>query len=76
MTHDEPWATVRLAPQVLLKVCKGETPPRPTDPAAVKRGLDDALWALLEKCWCFNMHDRLTMKEIVNSLQLGESSRA
>lgn len=68
MTHEEPWVSVRLATQVILKVCQGETPPRPTDPVVAERGLDDALWALLEKCWCMNMHDRLTMKEIASHL--------
>ncbi|KAG2156432.1 kinase-like domain-containing protein [Suillus clintonianus] len=68
MTHEEPWKSVRLATQVILKVCQGETPPRPTDPVVAERGLDDALWALLEKCWCMNMHDRLTMKEIADCL--------
>lgn len=68
MTHEEPWVSVRLATQVILKVCQGETPPRPTDPVVVKRGLDDALWALLEKCWCMNMHNRPTMKEIASCL--------
>ncbi|KAG1868126.1 kinase-like domain-containing protein [Suillus tomentosus] len=68
MTHEEPWASIRLATQVILKVCSGETPPRPTNPVAVERGLDDALWALLERCWCTNMHDRLTMQEIASYL--------
>jgi hypothetical protein len=68
MTHEEPWATVRLSPQVILKVCRGETPPRPTNPVVAERGLDDTLWALLEKCWCTDMHERLTMKEIVSCL--------
>lgn len=68
MTHEEPWVSVRLATQVILKVCQGETPPRPTDPGIAERGLDDALWALLEKCWCVNMHDRLTIKEIASCL--------
>ena len=30
---------------------KGERPQRPLDPAVTKRGLDDALWDLLERCW-------------------------
>lgn len=68
MTHKEPWASVHLAPQVILKVCQGETPSRPTDPVVAERGLDDTLWALLEKCWCMNMHKRLTMKEIASCL--------
>ncbi|OAX43390.1 kinase-like protein [Rhizopogon vinicolor AM-OR11-026] len=68
MTHNLPWATVLIPSQVIIKVCRGETPPRPTDPVVAERGLDDALWALLEKCWCTNMHDRLTMKEIVSCL--------
>ncbi|KAG1735038.1 kinase-like domain-containing protein [Suillus lakei] len=68
MTHEEPWVSVRLATQVILKVCQGETPPRPMDPIVTERGLDDTLWALLEKCWCMNMHDRLTMKEIASCL--------
>ncbi|KAG1752409.1 kinase-like domain-containing protein [Suillus paluster] len=68
MTHEEPWVSVRLATQVILKVCQGETPRRPTNPVVAERGLDDALWALLEKCWCTNVHDRLTMNEIVNRL--------
>ncbi|KAG0703840.1 kinase-like domain-containing protein [Suillus ampliporus] len=68
MTHEEPWVSVRLATQVILKVCQGKTPPRPTNPVVAERGLDDALWTLLEKCWCTNMHDRLTMNEIVSCL--------
>jgi hypothetical protein len=68
MTHKEPWVSVHLATQVILKVCDGETPPRPTDPVVAERGLDDSLWALLEKCWCMNMHNRLTMREIASYL--------
>ncbi|KAG2155148.1 kinase-like domain-containing protein [Suillus bovinus] len=68
MTHEEPWVSVRMATQVILKVCQGETPPRPTDPVVAERGLDHALWAVLEKCWCMNMHDRLTMEEIASYL--------
>lgn len=68
MTHEKPWASVRFGTHVFLMVCKGKTPPRPTDPVVAERGLDDALWALLEKCWCKNMHDRPTMKEIASCL--------
>jgi hypothetical protein len=67
MTHEEPWAFMPLSTQVLLRVCRGDTPPRPMDPIVAERGLDDALWALLEKCWT-DMDNRITMKEFVNCL--------
>jgi hypothetical protein len=67
MAHEEPRAFMPLATQVLLRVCKGETPPRPMDPIVAERGLDDAPWALLGKRWT-NMHNRITMKELVNCL--------
>lgn len=69
MTHEKPWASVRFDTHVYLDVYhNGATPPRPTDPVVAERGLDDALWALLKKCWCMDMYSRPTMNKIARCL--------
>ncbi|KAG2151038.1 kinase-like protein [Suillus bovinus] len=51
MTHQVPWHEIRRTTQVIIKLSKGEIPPRPSDPAASERGLDDHLWELVKSCW-------------------------
>ncbi|KAG2146626.1 kinase-like domain-containing protein [Suillus clintonianus] len=51
MTHEIPWHHIRHTTHVIIKLSRGEMPPRPKDPAASARGLDDRLWLLVQKCW-------------------------
>ncbi|KAG2348679.1 kinase-like protein [Suillus weaverae] len=51
MTHEVPWHNIRHTTHVIIKLSRGEMPPRPTDPAASARGLDDRLWELVKACW-------------------------
>ncbi|KAG1820388.1 kinase-like domain-containing protein [Suillus subaureus] len=51
MTHEVPWHNIRHTTHVIIKLSRGEMPPRPKDPAASARGLDDRLWELVKSCW-------------------------
>lgn len=51
MTHEVPWHNIRHTTHVIIKLSRGEIPPRPKDPAASARGLDDRLWELVKSCW-------------------------
>jgi hypothetical protein len=51
MTHEVPWHNIRHTTHVIIKLSRGEMPPRPKDPAASARGLDDRLWELVKGCW-------------------------
>ncbi|KAG2118945.1 kinase-like domain-containing protein [Suillus discolor] len=51
MTHQVPWYNIRHTTHVIIKLSRGEMPPRPSDPAATERGLDDRLWELVKGCW-------------------------
>ena len=48
---------------ILLKVVKGERPPRGT-------GFTDALWAMLERCWAPQPHDRPNIENVLGSLEV------
>ncbi|KAJ8595364.1 kinase-like protein [Rhizopogon salebrosus TDB-379] len=65
MTHNVPWHTIRHTTHVIIKLSKGEMPPRPKDPAAAERGLDDNLWWLIQKCWSTNAEERPSTKDVL-----------
>ncbi|KAG1715946.1 hypothetical protein ID866_1235 [Astraeus odoratus] len=67
MSHQKPWPHIKFPHQVVLKVAEGDRPPRPTDDAVVKRGLDDRLWRLLERCWD-EPANRPSMTELLSML--------
>ncbi|KAG0705465.1 kinase-like domain-containing protein [Suillus ampliporus] len=51
MTHEVPWHNIRHTTHVIIKLSRGEMPPRPKDPAVSARGLDENLWWLVQRCW-------------------------
>lgn len=65
MTHEVPWHTIRHTTHVIIKLARGEMPPRPTDPAASARGLNDDLWWLIQKCWSTTAEDRPSTKDML-----------
>jgi hypothetical protein len=65
MTHEVPWHTIRHTTHVIIKLSKGEMPPRPKDPAAAARGLDDNLWQLIQNCWSTNAGERPSTRDVL-----------
>lgn len=52
----------------MLKVLKGERPPRPVTDREKARGLTDDTWSLIQRCWAQNPDERPTMTGVVNEL--------
>lgn len=71
LTHEAPWYYLRDKSTFAFtsKVVRGQRPERPTLPIISVRGLDDAVWDLLQKCWAENPLERPDMHSIVESLQ-------
>jgi len=69
MTHQPPFSHIRHATEVVIKSSKGELPRRPTEPRVLERGLDDDLWALLNKCWSPRSAERLVIAEVIASIE-------
>lgn len=53
----------------MVVVDRGLRPPRPKDSTIFEQGLDDALWALVEKCWSQEPHSRPIAADV--AVQLG-----
>ncbi|OJA14098.1 hypothetical protein AZE42_10008 [Rhizopogon vesiculosus] len=70
MTHEVPWHTIHNTTHVVIKLSKGEMPPRPQDLAVITRGLDDNLWWLTRRCWSTTAEERPPTKEIQEILTL------
>jgi len=70
MTHEVPWYNIHNTTHVIIKLSKGEMPPRPQDPAVITRGLDDNLWWLTQRCWSTTAEERPSTKEIQELLTL------
>lgn len=51
-----------------MHVYGGGRPARPTSPEAIKRGLSDDLWKLLERCWARSAVSRPSSAELTNIL--------
>jgi hypothetical protein len=64
MTHELPFSYVRNGTEVVIRTQRGEKPRRPEDPRVKERGLDDELWALLQRCWA-EKDERPSINEIV-----------
>lgn len=47
----------------ILKICRGERPPRPTDPI-----LTDDVWALMRRCWHQEPQSRPEMRGVLQDL--------
>ena len=68
MTEAIPFAYIRRATEIVPRVLRGERPKRPEDPEVEKRGLNDKLWDLMQRCWSEKADDRPTMAEILEEL--------
>jgi len=68
MTGERPFVEIRKAPSIPTAVASGQRPMRPLDPAVVNRGLDDALWALLVRCWAQEPAERPSIVEVGKEL--------
>ncbi|KAJ7831518.1 kinase-like domain-containing protein, partial [Mycena olivaceomarginata] len=68
LTHEQPFNQIKHATEVAIRSAKGEQPPRPTELRVVERGLDDALWGLLSRCWTNEPSQRPTIQEVLDML--------
>lgn len=68
MTTAHPFSYIKRSPLVLKALMTGERPRRPEDPMYVARGLDDAMWALLQRCWREEPEQRPTIDEVLEVL--------
>lgn len=71
MTNEQPYAHIHRDPEVIVfkSSDKRGRPLRPgMESDAVKRGLDDVMWALLEHCWAEDEADRPDIHEVLDTL--------
>ncbi|TDL16987.1 kinase-like protein, partial [Rickenella mellea] len=69
ITDRPPFSEIRTDFAVLAAIMNGETPRRPSVDLA-HRGLDDSLWAVIEKCWHRDPNLRPTSKHLVQYFNL------
>lgn len=67
MTGDKPFNHLRHPVSVILQRRDGLKPVRP-GPEVTARGLDDKMWALMERCWVDEPDARPTIQEILDEL--------
>lgn len=53
-----PFYQVRIDMQVAFKIIMGGRPSRPSDSVALKTGLTDTMWGIMEDCWKQDPDDR------------------
>lgn len=53
-----------LETQAVLKIARGDLPPRPVDPIVIERGCDHRVWTLMTNCWKFEPGKRLSMEDV------------
>ena len=58
--------------RVMAAVTKGARPSRPLHDLSRIRGLDDAVWNIIESCWSQEPSDRWSTSQIVESLRLSQ----
>ncbi|KAI5118190.1 hypothetical protein M0805_005545 [Coniferiporia weirii] len=71
MTGEYPYSNLKYDNQVILCRDRGEKPKKPVGSEwekVCRRGLDERLWGLLERCWAQNPADRPTITEVLESL--------
>lgn len=68
MTGEHPFSHIKRTPEVLIRMQNGDRPHRPTNPEVPLRGLDDAMWALLQECWQEDPTHRPTIVDILARL--------
>ena len=68
MTGEHPFSNIKRTPEVLIRMQSGDRPPRPTDPAVVERGLNDAMWNLLTRCWSSIPQMRPSVQQVLAEL--------
>ncbi|KAJ6568036.1 kinase-like domain-containing protein [Mycena vulgaris] len=73
-TRARPFASVAWAASVVVKVARGERPPRPTREQSPQ--LTDAVWNLIQLCWVHNYRDRVRIDTVVASLEVMARVRA
>jgi hypothetical protein len=61
---------------VHMRFMKGKKPRRPINDICLRRGLDDVLWALLERCWAMEPVARPPAGKIVELLSLATNVSA
>lgn len=55
--------------QVMFAVKRGKRPSRPTHDLSRTRGLNDAIWQIIETCWDQDPDERYTASQVVESLR-------
>jgi hypothetical protein len=55
--------------RVMQAVMDSKRPPRPSDDLCRIRGLDNAIWIIIETCWAQDPQSRLTSEQIVKHLR-------
>ncbi|KAJ7224674.1 kinase-like domain-containing protein [Mycena pura] len=68
LTHQHPYSNIKHTTMAVLKSAAGEKPERPTAPPRVlERGLDDAVWALLGRCWALEPAQRPNIQAVLET---------
>jgi len=67
MTHKRPFAMVPTR-RIAIVLLNKERPERPDEPEVRARGLDNKLWAILQRCWAEEAEDRPKIEEVLAEL--------
>lgn len=68
MTGEYPFTEIRRKSEVIIRVAQGKRPLRPVGDDYVQRGLDDKLWALLQRCWVSEPEKRPNIHQVLEEL--------
>ena len=68
MTEKVPYSQIRTLTLVVIRRRWGLKPERPGDDVT-ERGLDNKLWALMERCWEDDPDARPTIQEVLEEMK-------
>jgi hypothetical protein len=74
MTGEQPFSHIQRDITVMFELTNGRLPERPTEPAR-SRGLGQALWDLMLRCWAQTPDSRPSMTEVRTILEQIKAER-
>lgn len=67
-THQQPYRTIRMHTEAVVRAASGRKPDRPLEDEVVKRGMNDELWDCLMQCWSLEPEKRPSIEDFIQVL--------